>query len=41
MSISQLDKRSLHEELQAARAQQDFSRDPERLPLVQNKVCST
>lgn len=38
MSIKELCSHSLHKEMEAARLQQEFSRDPQRLPLVQNKV---
>jgi hypothetical protein len=38
MSLKELGKLSLTEELEAARAQQDFSRDPNRVPKVQNKA---
>ncbi|CAL8469192.1 g8733 [Coccomyxa elongata] len=38
MSLRELDQLSLTEELEAARTQQEFSRDPSRSPRVQNKV---
>ena len=38
MSLSELGQLSLTEELEAARAQQEFSRDPNRVPKVQNKA---
>lgn len=40
MSLRELDQLSLTEELEAARVQQDFSRDPSRSPRVQNKASS-
>lgn len=38
MSLHELDKHSLMEEMEAARAQQDFAKGPNHTPKVQNKA---